>query len=150
MTVRYSLIATQFAAIDGERFSHHTQCRPSPLCSLKPYLPWSVPFSKEIPHSTTSEDYQAVAIVRSPGRSRAVLKILDTYKRTGPSKINGSSSLSGKVDLWDWKHSRPQQFDAHAAEHGSLEGFQSVELAFGLATASRFGDGVHDGVDVAA
>jgi hypothetical protein len=39
---------------------------------------------------------------------------------------------------------------ARAAEHGSLEGFQSVDLAFGLASAPWLGDGVPDGVDVAA
>jgi hypothetical protein len=60
----------------------------------------------------------------------------------------GSSSLSGKMDLLQWQHSRPQQFDACAAEHGPLECFQSVDLAFGLATAPWFGDSVPDGVDV--
>jgi len=53
------------------------------------------------------------------------------------------------MDLLDWQHSCPQQFNARAAEHGPLEGFQSVDLAFGLATAPWFGDGVPDGVDVA-
>jgi hypothetical protein len=55
-----------------------------------------------------------------------------------------------EVDLLDWQHSRAQQFYASAAEHGSLQCFQSVDLAFGLAAAPRFGDGVPDGVDVAA
>jgi hypothetical protein len=48
-----------------------------------------------------------------------------------------------------WQHSRPQQFDACAAEHGPLEGFQSADFAFGLATAPSFSDGVSDGVGVA-
>jgi hypothetical protein len=52
------------------------------------------------------------------------------------------------MDLLQWLHSRPQQFDACAAEHGPLECFQSVDLAFGLATAPWFGDSVPDGVDV--
>jgi hypothetical protein len=55
-----------------------------------------------------------------------------------------------EVDLLDWQHSRAQQFYARTAEHGSLQRFQSVDLAFGLAAAPRFGDGVPDGVDVAA
>jgi hypothetical protein len=55
-----------------------------------------------------------------------------------------------EVDLLDWQHSRAQQFYARAAKHGSLQRFQSVDLAFGLAAAPRFGDGVPDGVDVAA
>jgi len=46
------------------------------------------------------------------------------------------------------QHSRAQQFDACAAEHGPFEGFQSVDLALGLATTPWFGDGVSDGVDV--
>ena len=61
----------------------------------------------------------------------------------------GSSSLSGEIDLLEWQHSCPQQFDACAAEHGPLEGFQSVYLAVGLATAPWFDDGIPDGVDVA-
>jgi hypothetical protein len=40
----------------------------------------------------------------------------------------------------DWRHSRSQN-SARAAEHGSLERFQSVDLAFGLAAALRFVDG---------
>jgi hypothetical protein len=66
-----------------------------------------------------------------------------------PRRQTGSSSLSGEIDLFQWQHSYPQQFDACAAEHGPLESFQSVDLAFGLATAPWFGDGVPDGVDVA-
>jgi hypothetical protein len=37
--------------------------------------------------------------------------------------LAGSSSLSGKMDLLDWQHSCPQQFNARAAEHGPLESF---------------------------
>jgi len=56
--------------------------------------------------------------------------------------LTGSSSLSGEIDLLEGQHSRPQQFDAYAAEHGPFEGFQSVDLAFGLTTAPCLGDGV--------
>ena len=64
-------------------------------------------------------------------------------------ELLGSSSLSGEMDLLDWQHSCPQQFDAPAAEHGTVESFQSVDLAFGLTTAPWFGDRVPDGVDIA-
>lgn len=71
------------------------------------------------------------------------------YSKMSRCTQNGSSSLSGEVDLLDWQHSCPQQFNARATEHGLLEGFQSVDLIFGLATAPWFGDGVPDGVEVA-
>ncbi len=63
--------------------------------------------------------------------------------------LAGSSSLSGKMVLLQWQHSCPQQFNARTTEHGPLEGFQSVDLTFGLATAPWFGDGFPDGVEVA-
>jgi hypothetical protein len=59
--------------------------------------------------------------------------------------IEGSSSFSGEIDLSDWQHSRAHQFDACAAEHSSLDCFQTIDLAFGRTTAPWFGDRVPDG-----
>jgi hypothetical protein len=88
-------------------------------------------------------------VCRSPASSpRQAPCPVARRERLSGAILAGSSSLSGKMDLLQWQHSRPQQFDACAAEHGPLECFQSVDLAFGLATAPWFGDSVPDGVDV--
>jgi hypothetical protein len=52
-----------------------------------------------------------------------------------------------EMDLLDWQHSRPQQCDARADEHGPLRGFQSIDLTFGLATVPGSGDGAKSCLD---
>jgi hypothetical protein len=42
-----------------------------------------------------------------------------------------------EVQLFNWKHSRAQQFDSSAAEHGALQRLQTVDVPFGLVMATQ-------------
>ena len=46
------------------------------------------------------------------------------------------------------QHAGPQQFDAGAAIHGPLEGFQSIDLSLCLAVTPDFGDRIANSCEV--
>src|SRR5271166_5598091 len=62
--------------------------------------------------------------------------------------FRGSSSNSVVDGQVDRQHPGSQEFGACATVHRALEGFQSIDLPFGLAIAPALSQRVSDGVDI--